>query len=160
MPNEHRTDAPGENGGVLRGRRVSGTERPSPPTTPEQRRFHVPASVRFPPPSDRRVLTHTTLSYSLRFSVPIPSEDALPGLARFLTAVYEVAVAHHGRGMHVGPVEERRLERRPDEPFPCVPVTLDFDDSVNPRPVTQALDELIDRAESISFPDAHPTDGP
>lgn len=160
MPDDRLTDAPGETGGVLRRRRESGTERPSSPTTPEQRRLPVPASVRFPPPSDRRVLTHTPVSYSLRFSVPIPPTDARLGLARFLTAVHEVAVAHHGFGMHVGPVEERHLKRRPDEPFPCVTVTLDFDDSVDPRPVTKALDELIDRAESIVFPDPRPTDGP
>lgn len=55
--------------------------------------------------------------------------------------------------MHVGPAETRRLKRRPDEPFPCVPVTLLFDDSVNPLPVTRALDVIYDHAESIAFPD-------
>jgi hypothetical protein len=99
------------------------------------------------------------MSYSIRFSVPVPPKDARLGLARLLTAIHEATIARYGGAMRVGLVEERRLKRRPNEPFPCVPVTLDFDDSVDPRPVTRALDEIYDHAESIAFPDAHRSDG-
>ncbi|MCK6682062.1 MAG: hypothetical protein L6R30_06540 [Thermoanaerobaculia bacterium] len=99
------------------------------------------------------------MAYSIRLSIPIPAKDPRRGLARFLAAIYEIAVDPYGGDMQVGPLEERRLKRRPDESFPCVRVTLTFDGSVDPNPVTKALDEIYNRAESIAFPDAPPSDG-
>ncbi|MEO6324227.1 MAG: hypothetical protein ABIT01_00970 [Thermoanaerobaculia bacterium] len=97
------------------------------------------------------------MSYSIRFFIPVPGKDARSGLARFLMAIQEIAVKRYAGDMHVGPMVERHLKRHPDKPFPCVPVTLSFDDTVDPRPVTKALDALYDHAESVAFPNSEST---
>lgn len=149
--------ASGERGSASSGRRVPRPDHLQHHAfTLEQRRLRGAASVTVPSPSTRRAsFTHAVMSYSIRFFIPLPAlpaRDARLGLARFLMAVHEIAIKRYSGDMSAGPVVKRSLKREPDKPFPCLPVTLFFDDNVDPRPITRALDALIDRAESIVFP--------
>ena len=92
------------------------------------------------------------MSYTIRLSIPVPSQNTASILARVLLAIHEVGVKHFQGDMHVGPVHERRLQRQGGRTVPCVLVTLWLDDDVDRVHVDQALNVISAYADAAALP--------
>lgn len=91
------------------------------------------------------------MSYSIRFDIPSPPEEApFDAVPRLLFAIRGLVVDRFDGSMHVTNV--MLPPRNGRAASPGFQVTLDFEEGVHPLAVTRALDEIFEHIEEIALP--------